>query len=85
MNAEIILNSYFTSKNTICYEKICVKWIFHNFPQDLGEIFFRNSNFLKILIYNPKRFYPPQFHKTINHNYKKYGTPNFITHRMASV
>ena len=62
MKAEIILNSYFTSKNTICYEKICVKWIFHNFRLDLGEIFFfEKLKFFKILIYNPKSFYLHSF------------------------
>ena len=47
MKAKIILNSYFTSKNTICYEKICVKWIFHNFHLDLGEIIFSKLKFFE--------------------------------------
>ena len=41
MKAEIILNSYFTTKNTICYEKISVKWILHNFHLNLGDFFLK--------------------------------------------
>ena len=85
MKAKIILNSYFTSKNTICYEKIWVKWIFHNFHLNLGEIFFSKLKFFENFDIQPKSFYPPQFYKTINYNYKKYGTPSFITRRMASI
>ena len=56
MKAEIILNSYFTSKNTICYEKICVKWIFHNFRLNFNGIFFAKLQFFKKIYIPPKTF-----------------------------
>ena len=58
MKAKIILNSYFTAKNTICYEKICVKWIFHNFHLHLGEIFFSKLKFFENFDIQPQKFLP---------------------------
>ena len=59
MKAENIPNSNLASKYTICYKKFCVKQIFQNFRLIFNGIFFRNSNFSKNFIYNPKNLWYP--------------------------
>ena len=50
MKAGNILHSNLTWKNRICYEKICVKWVFQNFCLIFDCIFFSKLKFFKKII-----------------------------------
>ena len=51
MKAENILNSYLTSKDTICFEKFAEKLIFQKKFHSLEEIFFFVTQIFRIFLY----------------------------------
>ena len=57
MKAENILNSYLTSKNTICFEKFAKKLIFQKKIFSFDEIFFFVTQIFRIFLYTPPIFF----------------------------
>ena len=75
MKAENKLNSNLTLISKICCIKVGRSQLFMILPHSQWEIFFRNTNFLKIFINNPQNLYYPLVLNTQNENYMKVWYP----------
>ena len=54
-------------------------------PHFRWDSFFHNENFSKNYICIPNFFLHPRVQKTLNYNYTKFYTPNFITDKVTSI
>ena len=76
-------------KYDLLEKKVCKNQFFYDFfmilPHFLWDSFFRNENFSNNYISTPIFFLHPRVQKTLNYNYTKFYTPNFITDKVTSI